>query len=415
MRNLLTLFLLAWTATAADPIPPAEYKERRASLLKELKESVVILFGNNEGDDLHTGFFQEPNFFYLTGWTEPGAVLVMTPSAEVLLIPRRDTEKEKWTGRKASAADSDIAKVTGFETVIDTGKLESSIAQWLEQGSQVYTLPKTEGGARLARLLPLRDLLDASLPLGRLRAVKSKAEIALIQHSTDVTLDAHRAAWKRIKPGVKEYQVASTMSGVYFDRGCERHAYAPIVGAGPNAATLHYSKNNRTMDSGQLVLMDVAAECSMYATDITRTVPVNGKFTARQRELYEVVLGAQKAAIAAIKPGVMMGNARTKIGLHKIAMDYIDSHGKDLHGKSLGQYFTHGLGHHVGLDVHDANDPALPLAANMVITIEPGIYIPEENIGIRIEDMLLVTETGSKLMSSGLPREMDEIQRSMTP
>jgi Xaa-Pro aminopeptidase len=162
-----------------------------------------------------------------------------------------------------------------------------------------------------------------------------------------------------------------------------------------------------------LLLMDVGSECSMYATDITRTVPVNGKFTARQRALYEVVLGAWKAALAAVKPGVMFGSSRNVIGLQKIAYDYINTHGKDLKGEPLGKYFIHGLGHHVGLEVHDAFDPATPLAAGMVITLEPGIYIPEENIGIRIEDMILVTETGARVLSDALPREAADIEKFM--
>jgi Xaa-Pro aminopeptidase len=244
--------------------------------------------------------------------------------------------------------------------------------------------------------------------------IKSAAEIDMIQRSTDIGMEAHKAAWAKIRPGVAEYSISAVMSNVYFDRGCERHAYSPIVGAGLNAATLHYSKNRRTMDRGDLVLMDVGPECGMYATDITRTLPVGGKFTARQRELYEVVLEAQKAAIAAIKPGVMLGNRTTKNGLHKIAADYINTHGKDKNGKPLGEYFTHSIGHHVGLDVHDPADPALPLAAGMVITIEPGVYIPEENIGIRIEDMILVTENGARVMSSQLSREAEDIERAMS-
>jgi Xaa-Pro aminopeptidase len=256
-------------------------------------------------------------------------------------------------------------------------------------------------------------LRDVMISIARLRAKKSPAELELIQKSTDATVAAHFAAWKRIQPGLSEFQVAATMSDTYFERGCERHAYSPIVGAGPNAAVLHYFQNRRKMDAGELLLMDVGAECSMYATDITRTVPVNGKFTSRQKELYEVVLGAQKAAIAAIKPGVMLGSRTSKVGLHKIALDYIDSHGKDAKGASLGKYFIHGLGHHVGLDVHDANDPAIPLEAGMVITIEPGVYIPEERIGIRIEDVVLVTESGGKVLSSSLPREVNEIEKAM--
>jgi Xaa-Pro aminopeptidase len=200
------------------------------------------------------------------------------------------------------------------------------------------------------------------------------------------------------------------MSDVFFENGCERYAYSPIVGSGPNSTILHYSANRRRMDQGELLLIDAAAECGYYASDITRTVPINGKFTARQREIYEIVLGAQKAAIAAIKPGARMAGETDSIT--RIARDYINSHGKDLHGEPLGKYFTHGLGHPVGIDVHD---PAVngPLQAGMVITVEPGIYIPEENIGVRIEDVVLVTEKGARVLSQALPREVDEIEKAL--
>jgi Xaa-Pro aminopeptidase len=168
------------------------------------------------------------------------------------------------------------------------------------------------------------------------------------------------------------------------------------------------------MDAGELLLMDVGPECSMYASDITRTAPVSGKFSTRQRELYDIVLGAQKAAIAAIKPGAMLGSRFNKTGIQKLVMEYFDKHGKDKHGQPLGKYFTHGLGHHVGLDVHDAFDPAMPLEAGNVITIEPGLYIPEEGIGIRIEDMVLVTESGAKVLSEKLPVSAAEIERAFS-
>ena len=200
------------------------------------------------------------------------------------------------------------------------------------------------------------------------------------------------------------------MVGTYLMDGCRRSAYAPIVGSGPNSTTLHYSRNSRRMDEGEVVVMDVAAECENYASDITRTVPANGKFTARQREIYEIVLGAQRAAIAAVKPGMTL-TKKTPNNLYQIAYDYINTHGKDLHGEPLGKYFTHGLSHHVGLDVHDESDTTAPLKAGMVITIEPGIYIPEENIGVRIEDVVLVTETGAKVLSGALPVDPDEIER----
>jgi Xaa-Pro aminopeptidase len=200
------------------------------------------------------------------------------------------------------------------------------------------------------------------------------------------------------------------MTSHYGGEGCERSAYAPIVGSGPNALVLHYSRNGRRMDLGDLLLMDVGAECAGYTADVTRTIPIGGKFTARQREIYEIVLGAQKAAIAAIKPG--MSFAKNQPGsLYRIAYDYINTHGKDTRGQPLGQYFLHGLSHHVGLEVHDAWDPEQPLEAGMVITVEPGIYIADEGIGVRIEDTVLVTKDGARVMSEALPREVAEIEK----
>jgi Xaa-Pro aminopeptidase len=166
------------------------------------------------------------------------------------------------------------------------------------------------------------------------------------------------------------------------------------------------------MERGDLLLVDAAAECAGYAADITRTIPVGADFSARQREIYEIVLGAQKAAIAAVKPGAYIGGPG-RPSLVKAAMDYIDSHGKDLHGERLGKYFTHGISHHIGLDVHDASDNGVPLEEGMVISVEPGIYIPEENIGIRIEDMVLVTKDGARVMTAALPREAAEIEKAI--
>jgi len=417
MRLLAAACLLsALPLLSAGPsIGLKEYQQRRAALRAALPDSLIVIFGATEGDhgDIRSGFFQSPDFYYLTGWTEPNAILVMLPDSDTILIPKRNSEQEQWTGPKLAAQDSNAPKVTGFESVMASSQFESNLAKWAGSVSNIYTLTESTRAEALRTLLPSREIKSVENSLARLRMKKSPAEIELIQKATDATMAAHKAAWKRIKPALAEYQIAATMSETYFDAGCERHAYAPIVGSGPNAAILHYSKNNRKMDAGEVLLMDVGAECSMYASDITRTVPVSGKFTPRQRELYEVVLGAQKAAIAAIKPGMLLGGRTNKTGLHKIAADYIDSHGKDLNGGSLGKYFTHGLGHHVGLDVHDATDPALPLEAGMVITIEPGVYLPAEKIGIRIEDVVLVTENGAKVLSSSLPREVNEIEKAM--
>ena len=330
-----------------------------------------------------------------------------------MFLPRRNSETEKWTGRKAAPGDSTVGSLTGFAQVLEAETFESKLPELIAAAPKIFAVSDGPAGSRLRTLLPLREISSPEPAIARLRMKKSASEIALIEYSTDVTIEAHRAAWKRIAPGLSEYQIASTMSGVYFDRGCERHAYAPIVGSGPNAVVLHYSRNKRRMDAGELLLMDVGAECSYYASDITRTVPVNGKFTPRQREIYDIVLGAQKAAIAAAKPGMTIGKS-TPNSLYQIALDYINAHGRDKRGQTLGQYFTHGLGHHVGLDVHDANDATLPLAPGMVVTIEPGIYIPDEGIGVRIEDVILITGNGAKVLSSSLPREPQEIERALT-
>jgi ketosteroid isomerase-like protein len=194
--------------------------------------------------------------------------------------------------------------------------------------------------------------------------------------------------------------------------GSEAEGYAPIVGAGPHSTALHYDKLSRKIEYGDIVVLDVGAQYSGYSADITRTIPANGKFTPRQREIYEIVLGAQNAALAMIKPGNDYCPNGHK-SAYKAAFDYINSHGTDLHGKSLGQYFIHELGHHIGLNVHDPGEFCTPLRPGMVVTVEPGIYMPEENLGVRIEDDVFITETGYKFLSERLPRDPVEIERVM--
>jgi Xaa-Pro aminopeptidase len=422
LRRILLFFALVLQLSAA--VSP-DFAARRTALRKSIPDGVLVLFGSKESEDLHDAFFQQTDFYYLTGWEEPGAILVLTPEPdkdspgydqrakaprEILLLPQRVLSQEKWTGRKLGPDDAEALAATGFGAVMPAERFESELRALLEIYPNLYALDSAN--AMLVKIAPLRTVLDARLLIAHLRMEKSPAEIAAIQKATDASIDAHRAAWRAIKAGQYEYQIAALMVGTYMNEGCRRSAYAPIVGSGPNSSTLHYSRNSRRMDAGEVTVMDVAAECDNYASDITRTIPVGGKFTPRQREIYDVVLGAQRAAISAAKPGMTFGRT-TPDSLYKIAFDYINTHGKDLHGQPLGQYFTHGLSHHVGLDVHDAFDPTEALKAGMVITIEPGVYIPEENIGIRIEDVILVTETGAKVLSGALPTDPDEIERAL--
>jgi Xaa-Pro aminopeptidase len=411
LRRILLLFALSLPLTAA--VSP-DYAARRDKLRGMLRKDVIVLFGAKESDDLHYAFFQEPNFFYLTGWQEPGAILLLTPAkdGDILFLPPRVPAEEKWTGRKLGPHDPSTREVTGFARVLPATSFGTELKGLLAAYPSIFALPGDSKSPLLDEAAHGYATSDPRPFLSRLRMEKSPEEIAKIQRSTDASIDAHRAAWRTIHPGEYEYQLASTMVSTYESEGCHRRAYAPIVGSGPNSAILHYSRNSRRMDAGEVVVMDVAAECDNYASDLTRTVPASGKFTARQREIYNVVLAAHRAAIAAVKPGMTLGR-KTPNSLYQIAFDYMNTHGKDLHGEPLGKYFTHGLSHHVGLDVHDASDAREPLKAGMVITIEPGLYIPEENIGIRIEDVVLVTATGSKVLSAALPVDPDEIERAM--
>ncbi|MCS6951518.1 MAG: Xaa-Pro peptidase family protein [Bryobacteraceae bacterium] len=422
MRLLVALALLAGETVWARAIPHEEFRARREALRKALPDGVTVLFGRAERDaeDLRSGFAQEPNFLYFTGWQEPGAILLVAPATgeapaqEVLFLPDRNPDRERYTGRRVDAGDPDARAVTGFEEVLPVRSFESRLFRALEAYRRVYVLAGTAGAEKVRAMLPLRELSDATEAIGRLRLKKSAREIELIRRSVQVTIEAHRDVWRRLKPGLFEYQVVSTLVGGFLERGCERPAYTPIVGSGPNALVLHYSGIFRRMEAGELLLIDSAAECAGYAADITRTIPVSGKFTPRQRELYELVLQAQQAAIAAVKPGAYLRRGEPN-NLTDLVRDYFDRHGKDLRGNPLGKYFTHGIGHHVGLEVHDAGKLLMagPLEPGMVITVEPGLYIPEEGIGIRIEDVVLVTERGAEVLSASLPRDPDAIEREL--
>ncbi|MBM3746704.1 MAG: aminopeptidase P family protein [Acidobacteria bacterium] len=420
MRGVrLILWLVVGAAALGQPgIPQEEYRARRAELRQALPEGGVVLFGRAEKRDPDATMLavrQDPSFLYLTGWEEPGAILLMwPPDGEAFFLPPRNERTDRYTGRQTTADEPHAPAVTGFSQVFETSSFEPRLRELLESHPKLYALAGTPAATRLREMLPGREPEDARPALVRLRVKKSPREVELIQHAIDVTVAAQRAAWRRVQPGIFEYQVAATFTAEVMERGCVGPAFAPIVASGPNGMILHYGKSGRRSDAGEVLVLDLGAECYSYGADITRTVPVNGRFTARQRELYEIVLGAQKAVIAAIMPGVTQGPKRdTPNSLYKVAHDYINSHGKDRAGDSLGKYLPHGVSHHVGLQTHDPGAADQPLQAGAIITVEPGIYIPEEGIGIRIEDMVLVTERGARLLTSALPREPGEVEKAM--
>ena len=379
-------------------------------------------------------FRQNEQFYYLTGWNQPDAVMLLVPKRhgleteaeldkEILYLPPHDRAEEKWTGPKLGPDDPDARSHTGFSEVRSNEQFPDDLREVLKHFPKIYTelTPQPESGEeyfqadmvnKLREMVPNATIEDARAAIGRMRAVKTPGEIALIRKAVNASVEAHLAAMKAIKPGMWEYQVAALMKYEFERRGCEWPAYPPIVGSGFFSTILHYDDDTNQLQDGDVVLMDVAGSYSGYASDITRTVPVNRHFTPRQREIYEIVLGAQNAALAAAKPGAFI-STRGADGLNQIAYDYINTHGKDLHGQPLGQYFIHGVSHSVGLNVHDPMDYNRALEPGMVITMEPGIYLSEEKIGVRIEDDVLITPSGHEVLSQRLPRTVEDIEKVM--
>jgi Xaa-Pro aminopeptidase len=431
---LATIAPLAAPAAAREREPNSVYAERRARLVAQVNAPVVLFgFTGKEDSSPSYVFLQEPNFYYLTGHNEEGAALLLVPAdaadkgwkgpKEILFLPPRDPEQEKWDGPRMGPADPGIQAKTGFASVEAFPNLKGRLAELAQSYHEVWTLlphpddtgypHARESASWIEQAAPELTQRDVTSALGAMRQVKSPGEIALLTKAIDLSVDAQLAAMRMVRPGLYEYQVAARMVEIHSYGGCETEAYAPIVGTGLHSTILHFNELDGLIQDGDVVLMDVGGQYSGYTADITRTIPATGHFTARQREIYDVVLGAQNAVLAAIKPGAMLGRGGST-SLFKIAYDYIDTHGKDREGRSLGRYFIHGLGHHIGLEVHDAGDPNRPLEAGMVVTDEPGIYIPEEKIGVRIEDDVLITPTGYKLLTARLPRTVDEIEKIMS-
>jgi len=445
---LLAVFCFSCICHALDSVPKSEYRQRRVALASKLEGGVAVLFAAEEPVLDFMPYRQDEDFYYLTGWNEPGASLVIIGPGpervtrlgntvpaheyrEILFLPARDAVTEKYTGVKMDAATPGVAEKIGVDAVMPMTSLPDVMTKFIgedrRRGQNVWSQldsPQAKAGVDFAAAalgigagIPVHDVRTLTMAL---RTVKSPAEIELIRKATNASIASQLAGMRAIKPGVRERTVAGIEIAKMMDEGAERPSYSPIVGSGANSTTLHYSDNSATMKAGDVVVIDAAGEYSMYASDITRTMPVNGHFTARQKEIYDIVLGAQRAAAAAFVAGKSkMGNV-TQRGpevndtIDKVAFDYINTHGKDLHGQPLGKYFLHGLGHSVGINVHDPMDYTKPLDKGMVFTIEPGIYIPEEGIGVRIEDVYYVDADGKLVdLVAELPHETKDVEAAM--
>jgi len=394
-------------------IPLGEYAARRKRLLKSLDGAVGIVMAGDGAPPLRGEWFPNFDFVYLTGIrSEPGAVVVFDPSNPdpkkriMLLLKPVNPEADVWDGYRPTIGQ-ELRDRTGFDTIQRTDRL----AHWLLTGAKrtkrlaclhplaPHTAPVSPDLAvfqALASRVPGCVIEDRSDRITAMRMVKSAAELGHIRAAIGATHAGIERVIGMLSPDVDERDLHNALLSGFASAGAKAPAFNPIVGSGIRSTILHYKDNDRTARAGDLLVLDSGAEINGYAADITRTFPVGGTFTPRQREIYELVLKAQRAAIRAVKPGATM-----------VKVD--EAARRVIRGAGYGDAFMHGTGHHLGLETHDPGT-LTPLKAGMVVTIEPGIYLPDEEIGVRIEDDILVTKEGSENLSSAIPKSVKDIE-----
>jgi Xaa-Pro aminopeptidase len=433
---LLACLLAASTAQAqvgspAGPVPVERLQARRFALLAKLGTGVAIIpsaqVRSIEGDYPQDSDYREHNdFFYLTGLEAPGAWLVLVGRKSgrdltLLFLPARDSTRETWTGTRLGPG-TEASRLTGITDVRPAAKAEAEISELVlgadspARAGALYLSDRPQQDSEFLRGLLLRDrrpsrpikVEDLDPVMARLRLVKDPDELSRLRRGIEITVEALKESMKVARPGIWEYELEALIEYTFRRNGAERVGFPSIVASGPNAVTLHYDENRRQVRAGELVVEDVGAEFGYYSADITRTIPISGSFTPRQRALYDLVLGTQQAAIDSVRPGTNLA------ALNRIARTYMRDHSGDLCGSdSCVPYFPHGLSHWLGMDVHDVGSFGARLEPGMVLTVEPGIYLPSENVGIRIEDDVLVTAGGHEVLSRAAPRTAEEIEQTM--
>lgn len=404
------------TTANKNVIGLGEYVERRQRVLSALKGSVGLVYAGEGGAHLVGRWRPDASFYYLTGIeTEPGAVVLFDPQAEdpdrrcILFLRPLDSEMQRWDGHRDEIS-STLRASTGFTKVMRLNALPGVLARAAKRSKRLSCLhpfagynsnvtPDLATFRKVGERIPGVHVDDQTELLPSMRAVKSKSEVALMKLAARATAAGYAAAAKMIRPGVTETEVQHTLENAYRAEGGSGPAYNSIVGGGFNGTVLHYNDNSAVLNDGELLVIDSGAAYGGYACDVTRTFPINGRFTKEQRGLYDIVLRAQAAAIRAARPGARWhevdGAAR-----------------KVIEGAGLGDAYIHGIGHQLGIEVHDAN-PDGALKAGMVVTIEPGMYFPDLKLGIRIEDDILITASGNTNLTSDIPKKADEIEAVM--
>lgn len=427
----------------------ATFHERRKAVFARLNSAVLVIFAAKQtvrNNDVENPYRQDSDFYYLTGIEDPGAVLVLARGASertVLFVSEQDPARVQWDGPKVSLAE---AKDTyGADDAHPITELGAKLPELLKGHERAYfSLGKNDdddkrfiAALKRARALTRRtghapvELRDPEEIVHELRRIKTPAEIAAMRRANEISKRAHLRAMAEAKPGSYEFELRSVLEHEFVKSGSPRAAYESIVGSGPNATILHYIKNTRRIEDGDLVLIDAGCEYDYYASDITRTFPANGKFTEAQRRIYQIVLDAQEEAINHVKPGASFAELHS-ISLRVLVQGLIDLGfisgpvEEAIEEKRHRAYFMHKTGHYLGMDVHDVGsyrrgEGPRPFEPGVVITVEPGLYIGADNtdvpaeyrgIGVRIEDDILVTETGFENLSEGLAKSVEDVERA---
>jgi len=424
-----------------QPIDASFYRDNRTKLVKKLAPNSIAVFHSNDimptNADGTMKFRQNNDLFYLSGIDQEESILVLCPDfpkedmREILFVRKTDEHIAVWEGHKLTKEEATARSgVQHVEWVEDFDKVFATLMALSETvylNTNEHLRASVVVETRDARFIqsckkryPLHTYKRVAPLMHSFRAIKAPQEIAQMQKACDITNDGFRRILATVKPGVKEYELEAEFLHEFVRQGSRGFAYEPIIASGKNACVLHYVQNDQMCQDGDLILFDVGAEYGNYNADMTRTIPVNGKFTKRQREVYQSVLRVMRTAYTVLRPGVTIQDYHKEMGLIMqsellslglITQSDIDSQDKDWPANK--KYFMHGTSHHLGLDVHDVGTVYEPIQTGMVFTVEPGIYIPEEGIGIRLENNIVIQENGYTDLMSHIPIDPDEIEALM--
>ncbi len=413
---------------------------RKRFVAKMLPNSIAIFVSNNEwpsnGDAIHN-FKQNSDLYWLSGIEQEDSMVILFPDCndkkykEVLVLVRPNALKEKWDGKRLRA--SEATAISGIKTIVWLDSLDAMLQSWIHLADNIYldsnendrkaSLVKTREYQFIDEMkmqYPLHQFQRAAKLMKELRGIKTQEEIVVVQKAIDITENAFRKLLQFIQPGVTEYEIEAEIWHSFLRERATGPAYGSIIASGDNARTLHYVANNAVCKDGELILMDFGAEYGGYNADLTRTVPVNGKFSARQKIVYNACLHLHNYAKSILKSGISIVDYTDKVG-EEAAKQFIkigllskaDLKNEDTENRAYRKYLYHGISHHLGIDVHDLGTRTEPIKAGMLFTVEPGIYIEEEKMGIRIENNFWITKSGSNDLMKNIPITVEEIERLM--